>query len=121
MKQLLFENSNFNNRTTKTPLMKSPQVHENVHTKTIGRIGWPTCGKGPVPNVIFSLGTRVSHLNLFTTCYKKTSITIRAYSLPGHIRGPPPKGTKGNGPSPSNLEGSNLSGLRKYLESLFVA
>lgn len=44
----------------------------------------------------------------------KTSISKRAYSFPGHILGPPPKGTNvyGAGPFPSNREGSNFKGSR---------
>ncbi|KAK2970949.1 hypothetical protein RJ640_004741, partial [Escallonia rubra] len=67
-------------------------------------------------------GIDFSNLNFVTTSCTKTSTSNRAYSLPGHIRGPPPKGTKvyGAGPLPSNLEGSNFSGSGKYLGFLCV-
>ncbi|KAK2992612.1 hypothetical protein RJ640_015968 [Escallonia rubra] len=63
----------------------------------------------------FSLGSNFSHLNFVTTLCMNTSITILAYSLPGHIRGPPPNGVKvnGGGPFPSNLDGSNCFGFGK--------
>lgn len=71
---------------------------------------------------VFSSGRTVSNLNLATTLWINTSVSSRAYSFPAHIRGPPPKGAKakGSGPFPSNLDGSNFSGLGKYLGFLFV-
>ncbi|KAK6932376.1 hypothetical protein RJ641_002000 [Dillenia turbinata] len=52
---------------------------------------------------------------------RKMRITKRANSRPGHIRGPPPNGTKVKGGTPSsNLEGSNSFGFEKYLGSLCV-
>lgn len=79
-------------------------------------------GTGDGLYVIFSFGSAFSHLNLVTRLYKNTSTSSGAYSLPGHILGPPPKGTKvyGAGPFPSNLEGSNFSGFGKYLGFLCV-
>ncbi|KAK2993514.1 hypothetical protein RJ640_025524 [Escallonia rubra] len=46
----------------------------------------------------------------------------RAYSFPGHILGPPPKGTNvyGAGPLPSNLDGSNFKGSGKNSSFLCV-
>ena len=86
------------------------------------RIGRPFAGRADKPNKIFSFSSTVSNLNLVTTLWINTSISSRAYSLPTHIRGPPPKGTKvyGSGPFPSNLDGSNFSGLGKYLGFLCV-
>ncbi|KAI4366805.1 hypothetical protein MLD38_022629 [Melastoma candidum] len=63
-----------------------------------------------------------SNLNLTTRLCMKVSIWILAYSFPGHILGPPPKGTKenGTGPPPSNLIGSELLWVREVLRILFL-
>ncbi|KAK2993517.1 hypothetical protein RJ640_025527 [Escallonia rubra] len=71
---------------------------------------------------IFSSGISFSHLNLLTRWCMNTSISSRAYSFPGHILGPPPKGTNvyGAGPLPSNLDGSNFKGSGKNSSFLCV-
>lgn len=86
------------------------------------RTGNPCVGLGRGSLTIFSRGIILSHLKLVTTLCMKTSITSLAYSFPGHIRGPPPKGTNvyGGGPFPSNLDGSNFSGSGKYSGFLSV-
>jgi len=87
--------------------------------RVIGRL---QAGIGIDMYMIFSSLITFSHLNCVTTLCIKTRIASRAYSFPGHIRGPPPKGTKlyGSMSFPSNLEGSNFSGSGKYLGFLCV-
>ena len=81
-------------------------------------------GTGNGLYINFSFGFTFSNLNLVTTLCMKVRICTLAYSFPGHNRGPPPipNGTKvyGAGPLPSNLEGSNFSGSRKYSGFLLV-
>uniref|UniRef100_A0A7C9E2M7 Uncharacterized protein n=1 Tax=Opuntia streptacantha TaxID=393608 RepID=A0A7C9E2M7_OPUST len=85
-------------------------------------MGSPFSGIGIGLTTICSCGSNFSHLNLFTTLCMNTSISNRAYSLPGHILGPPPNGTNvyGAGPSPSNRLASNFSGFGKYWGFLWV-
>ena len=56
-------------------------------------MGKPSTRIGDSLQVIFSSEIAFSHLNLVTTLCIKTSISNRAYSLPGQILGPPPNGT----------------------------
>lgn len=86
-------------------------------------MGSPFCGLGIMSPIIFSLGSTTSHLNLLTTLWTNVSIARRAYSFPGHIRGPPPNGTNVKGGktfASSYLEGSNFSGSGKNSGLLFV-
>jgi len=87
------------------------------------RIGSPFSGLGIISPTIFSSGNTTSHLYLLTTLWTKVRIASRAYSFPGHILGPAPKGTNVNGgkafPS-SCLDGSSFSGSGKYFGFLFV-
>lgn len=87
------------------------------------RTGRPWTGMGIGLQVTFSSGSQSSILKRLTKWCINTSTSSLAYSLPGHILGPPPNGTyvNGAGPFPSNLDGSNLYGSGKYSGFLWVA
>ena len=81
------------------------------------RIGSPFTGKGMTSTTTASLGSLRVQEKWVTKWWRIMSMTMRASSLPGHILGPPPKGTNvnGAGPAPSKRDGSNFSGSGKYL------
>ena len=81
------------------------------------RIGSPFTGNGTTSTTTASLGSLRVHEKRVIRRWRIIKMTMRASSLPGHILGPPPKGTNvnGAGPAPSKRDGSNLSGFGKYL------